>query len=281
MKICRSAAEIRTVLAPLRREGSVGLVPTMGALHEGHLSLVRLAGERTDAVVVSIFVNPLQFSPSEDLAKYPRQLERDLELLSGEGVEAVFCPDAAEFYRPDHATYVVVENVTEGGEGAERPGHFRGVATVVAKLFLVVQPDLAVFGRKDLQQAAVIGRMVRDLDFPVEIVVAPISREEDGLARSSRNVYLSADDRRRAAALPRILFAARHGDGNGARAPREIERETAAALVKDGFQVDYVALVDPETMRPVSEARPGAALSAAVRIGNIRLLDNVLLGEES
>jgi pantoate--beta-alanine ligase len=281
MIVTGSVAELRSALASRRAAGPVGFVPTMGALHEGHLSLVRRAREEASTVVVSIFVNPLQFSPSEDFAKYPRTLESDLALLEREGVDAVFTPNAADFYPPGFATAVTVSGVSEGEEGAVRPGHFTGVATVVTKLFHVVSPDIAVFGRKDLQQASVVRRLIEDLDFPVRLVVAPISREEDGLARSSRNVYLSSEERRRAAALPRTLFSAAERIRAGepvAAAEERGRRELEAA----GLSVDYAEVVDPATMRRVAEPVPGAALAAAVRLGKIRLLDNVLLeGQEA
>jgi len=271
--VTASIPELRAALAPRRALGPVGFVPTMGALHEGHLSLVRIARAEAATVVVSIFVNPLQFGPSEDLAKYPRTLEADLALLRKEGVDAVFAPAAAEFYPPGFATTVHVADVSEGGEGAVRPGHFVGVATVVAKLFHAVGPDVAVFGRKDLQQAAVVRRMIEDLAFPVRLVVAPVSREEDGLARSSRNVYLSADERRTAAAFPRALFSAARRIEGGEPVPAAQDR-ARRELEEAGFAVDYAEVVDPVTMRPTGSA-PGAALAAAVRLGKIRLLDNV------
>lgn len=276
MLVTSSVPDLRAALAPLRSRGPVGFVPTMGALHEGHLSLIRIARSETKTVVVSIFVNPLQFAPTEDLATYPRTLEADLAFLQEEGVDAVFCPAADVFYPPDFSTAVTVSGVSEGEEGAVRPGHFAGVATVVAKLFHVVGPDVAVFGRKDLQQAAVIRKMVSDLDFPVRVIVAPVSREADGLARSSRNVRLSADERARAAAFPRALFDGAKSLAAG-EAAAAVERRTREDLEKEGFAVDYAEFVDPATMRRVSGDARGAALAAAVRIGKIRLLDNVLV----
>ena len=276
MIVTTSIAELRSALSSRRALGPVGFVPTMGALHEGHLSLVRRAREEAATVVVSIFVNPLQFSPSEDFSKYPRTLEADLDRLRHEGVDAVFRPDAAEFYPPGFATAVTVSGVSEGEEGAARPGHFTGVATVVAKLFHVVLPDVAVFGRKDLQQAAVVRKMIEDLDFPIRLIVAPISREDDGLARSSRNAYLSPEERRRAAAFPRVLFSTAERIASGepvAAAEAKGRRE----LEEAGFSVDYAEVVDPSTMRRVAGPVAGAALAAAVRLGKIRLLDNVLL----
>jgi pantoate--beta-alanine ligase len=248
----------------------------MGALHEGHLSLVRIAKAEAATVVASIFVNPLQFAPSEDLSKYPRTLEADLALLEREGVDAVFTPAAADFYPPGFSTTIHVANVADGGEGAARPGHFVGVATVVAKLFHVVGPDVAVFGRKDLQQAAVVRRMIDDLDFPLRLIVAPISREDDGLARSSRNVYLSAEERRRAAGFPRALFSAA-GRISAGEPVEAAEEQARRELEEAGFEVDYAEVVDSATMRRTAEPGPGAALAAAVRLGKIRLLDNVLL----
>jgi len=279
MIVSASVPGIRAAVAPLRERGPVGFVPTMGALHEGHLSLVRIARKEARSVVVSIFVNPLQFAPAEDLATYPRTLDADLDLLRAEGVDAVFTPRAETFYPPDFSTTVAVAGVSEGEEGAVRPGHFAGVATVVAKLFLAVGPDVAVFGRKDLQQAAVISRMVRDLDFPVRLVIAPISREEDGLARSSRNIRLSAEERRRAAAFPKALFEAAGRIGKGEPA-ESVAARVREGLEREGFGVDYAELVEPATMKKVSEKVPGAVLAAAVRLGNIRLLDNVSIEGE-
>jgi len=277
MLVTASIPELRSALAARRALGPVAFVPTMGALHEGHLSLVRIARTEAATVVVSIFVNPLQFAPTEDLAKYPRTPEKDLELLRGENVDAVFCPVASEFYPPEFSTSITVAGVSEGEEGAVRPGHFAGVATVVAKLFHVVGPDVAVFGRKDLQQAAVVARMIEDLDFPVRLVVAPISREDDGLARSSRNVYLTAPERKKAAAFPRALFSAARRVAEGEPVPA-VEAGVRQELETEGFSVDYAEVVDPATMQRVSRPVAGAAFAAAVRVGKIRLLDNVVIG---
>ena len=281
MNTVRDLSALRALVREARSSGtSVALVPTMGALHEGHLSLVRLARKDRGFTVVSIFVNPLQFAPGEDFERYPRREADDAAMLEAAGADVVYIPDAKSFYPPDFSTAVDVAGVSEGGEGAARPGHLRGVATVVSKLFLQVQPDVAVFGRKDLQQLAVIRRMARDLDFPIRIEAAPIVRESDGLALSSRNAYLSAEERRKAAALPRALFAARsHAAGADAEA-RELERETRDELERAGLAVDYVDVVDPETMRRVDRAGAGTALAAAVRVGKTRLLDNVSMSEE-
>ena len=278
MKSIRDLAALRSLIHGARASGtSIAFVPTMGALHAGHFSLVRLARRESNLVVVSIFVNPLQFGPGEDLARYPRKQEEDQAALEREGADVVYLPDAATMYPPRFSTAVVVSAVSEGGEGAARPGHFGGVATVVAKLFLQVSPDVAVFGRKDLQQVAVVRRMIRDLDFPVRLVVGETVREPDGLALSSRNAYLSPEERRIASALPRALFEARdsatRGEQDAGVLTSRIRRELEAA----GLRVDYVDAVDPETMTPVTDAAEGTALAAAVRVGSTRLIDNVLV----
>jgi pantoate--beta-alanine ligase len=249
----------------------------MGALHDGHLSLVRLGKSESGFVVVSVFVNPLQFGPGEDFTRYPRREDEDRALLAGAGADLVYLPETADLYPADFSTAVEVGGVTVGGEGAARPGHFRGVATVVAKLFHQVGPDVAVFGRKDLQQVAVVRRMIRDLDFPIRLVVGDTVRDPDGLAMSSRNAYLSPEDRRLASVLPRTLFGARDGTERGERDAARITLEVRRELETAGVQVDYVEIVDPETMTPVAHASPGTALTAAVRIGSTRLIDNVLL----
>lgn len=275
--------ELRAVLAAARREGKrIGLVPTMGALHEGHLSLVRAARAECDAVVVSIYVNPTQFGPTEDLAKYPRTLQADLDLLAGCGTDFVWAPADAEVYRPGHATWVEVGAVAEPLEGECRPGHFRGVATIVLKLFNAVQPDAAYFGQKDYQQAAVIRRMAADLDVPVEIRVCPIVREADGLAMSSRNRYLSQSARRRALVLWQSLqLAAGLVAGGERRAAVIAQRMREVILTAGDARIDYIALVDPETLQPVETiARPILA-ALAVRIENTRLIDNSLLTPDS
>ena len=276
MRIVRDALELRDAVREARASGkTIGFVPTMGALHEGHFSLVRPARAETGFVVVSIFVNPLQFAPGEDLARYPRKESEDAAALEREGVDVAYLPDPGAIYPPGFSTAVEVSGVTEGGEAAARPGHFRGVATVVAKLFLQVSPDVAFFGRKDLQQVAVVRRMIRDLDFPIRLVVGETVRESDGLALSSRNAYLSPEERRIAAALPRALFAARdaavRGERNAALLAGRVRRELEAGKIG----VEYVDVVDPTTMKPVPEAVSGTALAAAVRVGRTRLIDNV------
>ena len=276
----RSIPDLRAALAPLRRKGDVAFVPTMGALHEGHLSLVRIAREFAPTTVVSIFVNPLQFGPGEDYEKYPRAWETDRALLERENVEVVFAPRPEELYPEGFSTSIAVSGVSERLEGAARPGHFGGVATVVAKLFCAVEPQVAVFGRKDLQQCAVVRRLIEDLDFPIRLVVAPISREPDGLARSSRNVYLSAEERKRAPELPKRLFEAA-GRISAGEVPAAVESELRKSLEAAGFSVDYAELVDPVSFHRLSQKRPGATLVAAVRLGKVRLLDNVSLEDRA
>lgn len=281
MKIVKDLSPLRALVREARAQSkSIGFVPTMGALHEGHLSLVRLARKSCGFTVVSIFVNPLQFAPDEDFERYPRREADDAAMIETAGADVLYIPDAKDFYPRDFSTAIEVAGVSEGGEGAARPGHFRGVATVVAKLFLQVQPDAAFFGRKDLQQVAVIRRMARDLDFPIRIEVGPTVREPDGLALSSRNAYLSVDERRIASALPQALFAAPDRADAGSGEAGALERETREEIERAGLAVDYVEVVDPETMRRMDRAAAGTALAAAVRVGKIRLIDNVLIPEE-
>jgi pantoate--beta-alanine ligase len=256
----------------------LGLVPTMGALHAGHLSLVRTAKARCGVVVASIFVNPTQFGPTEDFAKYPRSFDADCAALASEGVDIVFAPIVEEMYPKGETTWVTVEGVSERLDGRSRPGHFRGVTTVVAKLFHVIEPDVAFFGQKDAAQLAVIRRMVRDLNFPVEVVGCPIVREPDGLAISSRNVYLSPDERRRALVLQRSLQSAenvfRAGERDAARL-RENGREVIAG--ERGVRLDYFEIVDPETLEPVDRIARPTLVAAAAYVGSTRLIDNVVL----
>jgi pantoate--beta-alanine ligase len=262
-----------------RLEIPVGLVPTMGYLHEGHLSLVRRACQECASVVVSIYVNPTQFGPHEDLGKYPRNLQRDLELLRREKVNLVWTPSDAIMYPASYQTWVVVEEVTKPLEGEIRQGHFRGVATVVAKLFNAVQPQKAYFGQKDAQQVAVIRRMAIDLNFPIEIVVCPTLREPDGLAMSSRNVYLNPEERKAAVVLSRGLFAARAAFEAG-----EHNASTLRHLVRDRLKteplvnVQYVSCADPESLKELDGQIGSGMISLAVKIGETRLIDNILLG---
>ena len=278
MRVVRDVPTLRELVAQARMAARpVVFVPTMGALHEGHLSLVRLARREGGLTVASIFVNPLQFAPGEDLSRYPRREAEDIELFEREGVDVVYLPTEASLYPPDFSTIVEVAAVSEGGEGAIRPGHFRGVATVVLKLFLRVLPDVAVFGRKDLQQVAVVRRMIRDLDLPIRLLVGEIVREPDGLAMSSRNAYLSPEDRRRAPDLGRTLMAARARALHGTRDARRLEEDALRQLEAARFSIDYVEAVDPLTMRRSAEVRPGVCLAAAVRLSGTRLIDNVYL----
>jgi len=259
----------------------VGFVPTMGALHEGHLSLVRAARAVTDCVVTSIFVNPTQFGPNEDLAKYPRSLERDCEMLKREGVDFVFVPSVEEMYPAGAVTWVTVEELSGKLDGGSRPGHFRGVTTVVSKLFHNVEPDKAFFGQKDAAQVAVIRRMVRDLKFPVEIVVCPIVREADGLAMSSRNAYLSAEERKRALVLHRSLMRveelARAGEQSAARLITVGRDEFAR---ERDVRLDYFEIVNPETLDPIRDVSDGALVAVAAHVGSTRLIDNLLLNQK-
>ncbi len=259
--------------------GSLGLVPTMGALHEGHLSLVRQARRECERVVVSIFVNPAQFGPQEDLQRYPRDLPRDLALLGGEGVDLVFTPTAAMVYPAGFSTWTTVDGLTERWEGAARPGHFRGVATVVLKLLNLVQPGRAYFGQKDYQQLRVVERMVRDLNVPTTIVPCPTVRESDGLAMSSRNVYLEPAQRQAAAVIPRALNAARQAGERGTRDPKRLAELVERMLAADALvRIDYVAVVDPLSLEPLAAiSERGAVCCVAARLGAVRLIDNMVV----
>jgi pantoate--beta-alanine ligase len=276
MRVVHTIAEARAVRRAL--PGTWGFVPTMGYLHEGHLSLVRRARAENDRVAVSIFVNPTQFGPHEDYARYPRDLERDLRLLEPLGVDLVFVPSVEEMYPPGFQTWVIVEEVSRPLEGASRPGHFRGVATVVAKLFHILQPDRAYFGQKDAQQTVVIRRMVQDLNIPVEIVICPTVREPDGLAMSSRNTYLNPEERRAATVLFRALQAAKARYEAGERDAerlREAMREVIRA--EPLARIDYVSVAHPETLQELERVEGPALLSLAVYIGTTRLIDNLML----
>ena len=283
MKLVRSKAELRSAVAELRTGGrSIAFVPTMGYLHDGHLSLLDRAAELADATVLSIFVNPLQFAPTEDLSKYPRQLERDMAMAEKRGTHLVFAPGDDEMY-PDGepAIRVVPARMADRMCGAFRPGHFEGVLTVVAKLFNLVQPDVALFGQKDFQQATLIRRMVDDLDMPVRIEFGPIIRESDGLAMSSRNVYLKGADRQRALALSRGLFAARAAFDEGERSPARLSAIVAEHLAKEGVEAQYIELAHPLTLEPVDVVERGTVLAIAAYIGTTRLIDNVVLGDDA
>jgi pantoate--beta-alanine ligase len=277
LQIFRTIAEMRRWRSAAA--GDVGLVPTMGYLHEGHLSLVRAAREANAQVVASIFVNPTQFAPNEDLSRYPRDEARDLSLLDGERVDAVFAPSVEEMYPSGFSTYVSVEGLTSRLEGASRPTHFRGVTTVVLKLLNAVQPHSAYFGRKDAQQLAVIRRMVCDLDVPVEIVGLPIVREADGLALSSRNVYLTPEQRRAALVLSGSLALAEQAYARGERDAAVIRALMLEALGAEPLaSVDYVSVADAESLEELERIEGPALVSLAVRLGTTRLIDNATLG---
>jgi pantoate--beta-alanine ligase len=277
MMIVSTLEELRSARAML--DDPVGLVPTMGYLHEGHLSLVRRAAEECASVVVSIFVNPTQFGPSEDLVAYPRDMERDLRLLEPLGVDLVWTPTPEIMYPGGYQTWVQVESLTEPLEGAMRPGHFRGVTTVVAKLFNAVQPARAYFGQKDAQQAAVIRRMARDLNFPLEVVVCPTVREPDGLAMSSRNAYLDPDQRGAATVLYRALSAAKEAYEAGEREAEKLRALMRGTLAAEPLaQVQYVSCADYDTLQELDNVSGKALLSMAVFVGKTRLIDNFVLG---
>jgi pantoate--beta-alanine ligase len=277
MKIIKTVSEMKSFRKTLPEP--VGLVPTMGYLHAGHISLVRQAKKDNASVVVSVFVNPTQFGPGEDFEKYPRDLEGDAELLKEEGVDAVFAPEAIEMYPADFSSRVEVTGITQKLEGNCRPGHFRGVTTVVNKLFNIVRPDKAYFGQKDAQQAVVINKMVKDLDMNLDVVTCPTIREEDGLAMSSRNVYLSYEDRQAATVLYRSLMLTKdlyeHGERNAETIRKEIVR-----LIKteELARIDYVSVADPVTLDELDEITGKALVSMAVKFGKTRLIDNVVLG---
>jgi pantoate--beta-alanine ligase len=279
MKIAKTVKEMRAAARTARLAGkSLGLVPTMGALHEGHLSLVRTAKEMCEAVAVSIFVNPLQFGPQEDLAKYPRDFEGDSKRLKNEGIDCLFAPSVEEMYPQTSITYVEVEDFSNRLCGGSRPGHFRGVATVVAKLFHIVQADRAFFGQKDAAQVAVLRRMVKDLNFPVEIVVCPIVREPDGLAMSSRNAYLNAHERRSALLLSRSLREVQRRFEQGERNPSTLIQAGTNLLAQEpSIRLDYFSMVDPDTLAPVAELTGNTLVAVAAFVGGTRLIDNVVL----
>jgi pantoate--beta-alanine ligase len=282
MKICRTIACLQKTL-PAAGKKKVGFVPTMGALHEGHLSLVRACREENDLTAVSIYVNPAQFGPAEDLQRYPRDAERDIALLEREKTDVLFMPDSGEMYPPAHCTYVRVEGLENKLCGASRPGHFRGVATIVLKLFQLLRPQLAYFGQKDAQQAVIIRRMVGDLNLPLRVRVLPIVRDSDGLALSSRNVYLSPGERRAALALPRSLELAAALVREGETASRTIAAAMRAEIDREPLlAIEYVSIVRTADLEEAAAVETGNTLIAvAVRAGKTRLIDNLLLGDLS
>ena len=279
MKTCATIAEVRAACWAARDgRKRVGLVPTMGALHEGHLSLVRAAKAQCDAVAVSIFVNPTQFGPTEDLSKYPRQFDQDCRLLEKEGVEILFSPPVEEIYLQGAVTWVLVEGLSEKLDGRSRPGHFRGVTTIVAKLFHIIEPEAAFFGQKDAAQLAVIRRMVRDLNFPVEIVACPIVREADGLAMSSRNAYLNREEHGRALVLQRALQEVRLQFQAGQRSASELISAGKEVFAREPqIRLDYFEIVDPETLDPVERIWQKTLVAVAAYVGTTRLIDNLII----
>ena len=282
MNVVSTIADTRAAIDSARAHGArIGFVPTMGALHAGHLSLVERARREADFIVMSIFVNPLQFAPTEDFSRYPRPVEEDERLSSEAGVDLLFRPSVTEMYPPGRSVGVSAGILGAEWEGTSRPGHFDGVVTVVAKLFNIVHPDVAVFGRKDLQQAAIIRAMVRDLDMPIRIVLAPIVRESDGLALSSRNRYLSPDDRRRATVLSRALAAITLRFASGERRVPALEAEAQRILSTESeVTPDYLAVIDPLTFKRPELAADGNAAIVAARVGSTRLIDNMSLGQD-
>ncbi len=277
MQIVRTVVEMQLACRDLKRRGTLGLVPTMGALHDGHLSLVRRAQAECDAVVASIFVNPTQFAAGEDYETYPRTFEDDYAKMEATGTDLVFAPHAQEMYTPGSTAFVDVPGVGDRLDGASRPGHFRGVATVVAKLFHIASPDRAYFGQKDAAQVAVLRAMIRDLNFPLHLVACPIVRESDGLAMSSRNRNLSAHDRVRALILYQALQQARELLEAGEIRSDVMERTMREVFAKgEGVRLDYAAIIDPHTLLPVADTRQGALIAVAAWVGSTRLIDNLL-----
>jgi len=274
-----SAAEVTAVSKEAHRAGKrVGFVPTMGALHEGHLWLVRTARAQSDVVIASVFVNPKQFGPNEDFSRYPRDPERDSAMLAAEKTDYLFLPSVEEMYPPGETTWVTVEGITDKLDGRSRPGHFRGVTTVVAKLFNIVQPDFAFFGQKDAAQVAIVGKMVRDLNFDVRIVVCPIVREADGLAMSSRNAYLTPEQRKQATVLSRALMRVQSlVDRGEASSARLMVAGTQVMGEEPAVKLDYFEIVNRETLDPVSDVSRGALIAVAAYLGKTRLIDNILV----
>jgi pantoate--beta-alanine ligase len=274
-----SAAEVTAASKEARRAGKrIGFVPTMGALHEGHLSLIRTARAQSDVVIASVFVNPKQFGPNEDFSRYPRDPERDSSMLAAEKTDYLFLPSVDEMYPPDESTWVTVEGITDKLDGRSRPGHFRGVTTVVAKLFNIVQPDLAFFGQKDAAQVAIVNKMVRDLNFDMRIVVCPIVREPDGLAMSSRNAYLTPEQRKQATVLSRALMRVQSlVDRGEASSARLLVAGTQVMAEEPAVKLDYFEIVNRETLDPLSDVSRGALVAVAAFVGNTRLIDNILV----
>ncbi|MEW6100808.1 MAG: pantoate--beta-alanine ligase [Candidatus Omnitrophota bacterium] len=279
MRIVHSTRQMRSIAKNLKSKGiRIGFVPTMGALHDGHLSLIEKARKENEIVVVSIFVNPAQFSPREDFKKYPRSLKMDLRLCKKEGVDFIFYPKAADMYPQGYKTFVSVETLSGYLCGKSRPGHFRGVTTVVLKLFNIVQPDIAYFGQKDTQQAIIIKKMVSDLNIPVKIKVMPIVREKGGLAMSSRNAYLNKPRRKDALVLYAALLLGRRLIKKGVSSASRIIKEMKELIkTKRNAKIDYICIVDPESLRPQERIKKGCLIALAVWIGKTRLIDNIIV----
>ncbi|MEO0004802.1 MAG: pantoate--beta-alanine ligase [candidate division WOR-3 bacterium] len=278
MRVVKTVKTMQRVAEQLRSEGRVGFVPTMGALHQGHLKLMEVAREKCDRLVVSIFVNPIQFGPKEDYRFYPRDLQRDLRLVKQVGADVVFYPDVKEMYPKGYATYVEVEGLTRYLCGRSRPGHFRGVTTVVAKLFNIVKPHLAVFGQKDAQQAFVIKRMVKDLNYDIEVLVVPTVREKDGLAMSSRNVYLNSKEREEAPVLYRALKLAEGLIRNGERDAKRVKGAMRSLIREESEgRIDYIEIVDTNRLEPVKKLKGEVLIALAVYFGKARLIDNIIV----
>lgn len=274
MTVVRKKTKLRQIIKDVKGKKVIGFVPTMGYLHEGHLSLIRIAKKKSDFLVVSIFVNPTQFGPDEDYKDYPRDLDRDLKLLKKEGVDLVFAPDE-DIYKPNHSTYVIEQDLSRNLCGRSRPSHFQGVTTVVAKLFDLVNPDLSVFGAKDYQQAQIVKRMIRDLDFDIEVVIGPTIREDDGLAMSSRNEYLSPEEREKATVLYKSLKVAKRMVDRGVNDSEQIRHTIASMIDEVGGEINYIEIVDPDFLVPLARIKGEAIIALAVKFGNTRLIDNI------
>ena len=282
MKTVKTVEEMQAYSHEMQASGKrIALVPTMGYLHEGHLALVDAAHRHADIVVVSIFVNPTQFAPGEDLNSYPRNFERDCKLCKLRRVDAVFAPAAEEMYPEENTTWVTEESLTGVLCGESRPTHFRGVTTVVTKLFNIIMPDIAIFGEKDFQQAAVIKKMTKDLNFNIEIITVPIIREEDGLAMSSRNKYLSETERKQATSIYKALKRAEEAILAGGGNPKIITDEITRRITQNGGEIDYVAMMNPKTLQPVSDAASDTLIAVAAYFGNTRLIDNIVISAYS
>jgi len=278
MQTVKKIIGLKKIIKKLKKNGqTIGFVPTMGYLHEGHLSLVRLARKKCDFLVVSIFVNPTQFGPGEDLEKYPRDINRDLKLLKKERVDLVFIPSVREIYPEDYKTYVYVEELSKLLCGRSRPHHFRGVTTIVLKLFNIVEPEIAVFGKKDFQQAVIIKKMVKDLNLDIKIITGKIIREKDGLAMSSRNTYLTPEQRRCAPIIYESLKWIQNAYQKGLRTPKKAAAEIERMIKEKGGKIDYIEIVDKDTLKPVKRLRRGTLVAVAVFFGKTRLIDNTIL----